>query len=213
MWIRFVYFTAFLGCIFVPLLVAGSTSILSDPRVQIAIGLGITWALVESSLDSRQFARNPLDLIWVITAILGAMGAFTLVVFVYVHRPELTASSVWVPAAGFGLAAAGLAIRYLAIRTLGEFFSHELKIADGHRIVETGLYRRVRHPSYLGFAMICFGVPLLFGSVSIFLFILFPILAAVTVRILIEEKILLDHFGEDYRAYQARTKRLLPFVW
>lgn len=187
--------------------------IFSDLRAQLAVGFGIVWASVEASIHPRQFARRWFDLVWVAAAVIGITAAFTSAIFEYARLPEMTTRAGWVAAVGIVIAIAGLIVRYNAIRTLGEFFSHELKISQNHRIVQDGLYRYIRHPSYTGFAMICLGVPLVFGAVQIFILLLIAMSVPLAIRILLEEQILIDYFGEQYREYQRRTKRLIPFVW
>ncbi len=213
MLVRAFYFAAYVACIFIPLLVGGGPSVFYDPRAQLAVVIGVVWAIVEASIHPRQFARRWSDLVWVAAAIVGITGAFTSAIFEYIHLPELTLRVSWVALVGLGLAIVGLFVRFAAIRTLGEFFSHELKILQNHRVVQKGLYQHLRHPSYTGFAMICLGIPLVFGAMQIFVIMLGGIAVGVVFRILIEEQILLDHFGDEYRAYQKRTKRLIPFVW
>ena len=210
---RFVYFAAFLACIFIPLLIGGGLGIFSDKRAQIAAAFGLAWATVESSIHPSQFAQRGSDRVWVAAVIIGITGAFTVAVFEYIHNPELTNLAESVLMLGLSMMVAGLIVRYLAIRTLGEFFNHELKISQNHRIIQNGLYHHMRHPSYTGFALICLGISLAFGSIQVFAMLFVSIAIALTLRILSEEQVLLDYFGDDYRAYQKRTKRLIPFVW
>ncbi len=213
MFIRLLYFLAFAACIFISLLIGGGIAVFGDPRAQIAIAFGIAWAIVESSIPPHQFARKLFDVLWVAAAIASVMGAFTAVVFEYTRSAAMAMRADWVAAVGLAMAVVGLIIRFVAMRTLGEFFSHELKITENHRIVQNGLYRYLRHPSYTGFALICFGIPLVFGAVEVFAMLVGGVSVALAGRILMEEQILLNHFGDEYRAYQKRTKRLIPFVW
>ncbi|KDQ51226.1 hypothetical protein JAAARDRAFT_81522 [Jaapia argillacea MUCL 33604] len=55
---------------------------------------------------------------------------------------------------GFILATSGGLLRYWCYRTLGRFFTFELSIRPGHRLVTDGPYSVVRHPSYAG-ALLC----------------------------------------------------------
>jgi protein-S-isoprenylcysteine O-methyltransferase Ste14 len=65
---------------------------------------------------------------------------------------------------GIVFMAVGIAVRQWAIATLGRFFSTHLRVVEGHRIVDVGLYRYVRHPSYTGALIIMLGVGLAGGS-------------------------------------------------
>jgi len=80
------------------------------------------------------------------------------------------------------------------------------------RVITTGVYSFVRHPLYLGCALMMFGAPLLLGSVyGLIISAVGSLLIAG--RIMGEEKMLLDEL-EGYEAYQKKVKyRLIPFIW
>jgi len=106
----------------------------------------------------------------------------------------------------------GGALRLWPVFVLGERFSGLVAIQPGHRLVTTGLYRRIRHPSYLGLLLNSLGWGLAFRSgIGIVLTALLvpPLLA----RISAEEKLLHVHFGDAYESYRARTARLLPGLY
>lgn len=107
----------------------------------------------------------------------------------------------------------GVAVRWQAVRTLGRFFTMNVAIRTGHEIVERGLYRWVRHPSYSGLLLSCLGVGIGLGNwASVMLALGGPALV-VLYRICIEERILCESFPEEYPAYMRRTKRLVPGVY
>jgi protein-S-isoprenylcysteine O-methyltransferase Ste14 len=114
----------------------------------------------------------------------------------------------------FGLAvfALGTALRVATMLALGRMFSLRVSVEEDHRLVTTGLYRRVRHPSYTSVVVLCVGIAFVFRSW--FWALLIPAMFyGLTRRMATEERFLLAHFGEDYRAYMARTKRLLPGIY
>jgi protein-S-isoprenylcysteine O-methyltransferase Ste14 len=114
--------------------------------------------------------------------------------------------------AGLGLMAAGLAFRYWAIRTLGRYFAPDVSLEAGHRLVEAGPYRLVRHPSYTGTFITILGYGLaLTNWLSLGIMLVIPGLAY-AFRIHVEERALLAAFGESYRAYMRRTRRIIPFI-
>lgn len=114
---------------------------------------------------------------------------------------------------GIAIVFAGLMIRLAAIRSLAEHFTYTVKIVDDHRLVTSGIYRHVRHPAYLGQAMIFLGCGVAFSNWISILALCIPTLVAAYYRIAVEEKVLLEHFGENYREYMGRTKRLVPWVY
>lgn len=116
------------------------------------------------------------------------------------------------PWIGAGIFAFGTGFRWWAINHLGRFFSVDVAIANDHRVVDTGPYRFVRHPSYTGLLMQCAGLAVALGTLSSILIIVLPTFLALFYRIHVEEKALLHSLGEDYTAYTRRTKRLIPGV-
>lgn len=107
----------------------------------------------------------------------------------------------------------GLALRWYAIIHLGRFFTVDVAIAEGHRVIDTGPYRFVRHPSYAGALLAFAGLGLLTGNaISVALFLV-PTCAAYVYRIHVEERALRAGIGEPYVKYSARTARLIPGVF
>lgn len=107
----------------------------------------------------------------------------------------------------------GLAIRYWAAKTLGEFYTRTLRILDEHSVVQAGPYCIIRHPGYLGTLLIGAGFGLAVSNWIVFSILLITELAAKLYRIRVEEKMLQDALEEPYKAYSANTWRLVPFVY
>ena len=114
---------------------------------------------------------------------------------------------------GLGLLVLGLVVRWSAILTLGRFFNTKVAIQVGHRIVRSGLYRSVRHPSYSGLLLAFAGLGIALGSWLSLGAVLIPVAAAVVYRIRVEEGALVETFGEQYIDYCQTTKRLIPWVY
>jgi protein-S-isoprenylcysteine O-methyltransferase Ste14 len=114
---------------------------------------------------------------------------------------------------GMALGLAGFAVRMIAKRTLGRFFTVRVQLQDHHEVVDTGIYGAVRHPLYLGFILEWLAPPLILGSPAGFLFTTLWIVIGVLHRIPHEEALLTEGLGDEYRAYMGRTKRLIPGVW
>lgn len=113
---------------------------------------------------------------------------------------------------GVALFAFGGALRLWSVFALGRHFSILVSIQQDHELITTGIYRKVRNPSYLGWLIAEFGWALAFRSVLgiIFTALWFIPLAA---RMKAEERLLTEHFGEEYVKYQAQSWRLLPGVY
>ncbi|MDB5211981.1 MAG: isoprenylcysteine carboxylmethyltransferase family protein [Sediminibacterium sp.] len=115
-------------------------------------------------------------------------------------------------AIGILMVVTGISFRAWAVRSLGKYFTATVQIKDDHRLVKTGPYHIVRHPSYTGafLALIAGGVIL--ESLAGFIISCIAMIIAYYVRIGIEEKELIARFGNDYLAYKRETKMIIPYV-
>ena len=103
-------------------------------------------------------------------------------------------------------------LRIGPVFVLGSRFSGLVAIQPGHTLVTGGMYRWIRHPSYLGLLLIMLGWGLAFrAGVGIVLTVL--IVPPLIARIRSEERLLASHFGDEYAAYRARTARLIPGIY
>ena len=109
--------------------------------------------------------------------------------------------------------AASLWLFFRVHKELGSNWSDSLEVREKHVLVTHGLYRYVRHPMYTAFFMWAVAQLLLLpnwiagpagivGFGTLFLF-----------RVGKEEQMMLDTFGEEYRAYMRRTARLIPGIY
>lgn len=114
--------------------------------------------------------------------------------------------------AGIILFVIGVAIRMVGKMTLGRFYSYGLVIKRDHKLVTHGIYRYVRHPIMLAAIIYSVAIPLslmsMTGSV-----IMLGLIPFIVYRIGIEESMLLDRFGDEYRDYMKRTKRMIPYIY
>jgi protein-S-isoprenylcysteine O-methyltransferase Ste14 len=78
-------------------------------------------------------------------------------------------------------------------------------------LVTSGPYAYVRHPLYAGAILGLFGSALTGSMVAVVMFMISIVFCLR--RIHKEERVMLSLFPGQYPAYQARTKRLIPFVW
>jgi protein-S-isoprenylcysteine O-methyltransferase Ste14 len=119
----------------------------------------------------------------------------------------------WLRPASVTVLAAGLAIRWTAIITLGKSFSANVAVHESQKVHRTGLYRVVRHPSYLGLLLILVAIGLHSRNWMSFAVVLLPTTAALLYRIHVEEAALNQALGDEYAAYSRVTKRLVPGVF
>jgi len=107
----------------------------------------------------------------------------------------------------------GLFLRYWSINILGKYFRTTVEVEESQKIVEKGPYKFIRHPSYSGIILFCIGYGLAVQNwLSLIIAISLPTIALLY-RIKIEEEALVKGIGNDYEAYQKKTKKLIPGIW
>jgi protein-S-isoprenylcysteine O-methyltransferase Ste14 len=105
-------------------------------------------------------------------------------------------------------------IIFLVAKSENKFFSTVVRIQKdrGHTVCETGIYRVVRHPGYLGMIISTMALPFLLGS----LWSIAPTFLAIIllcIRTILEDKILKDELT-GYLEYTQKTRyKLVPWVW
>jgi protein-S-isoprenylcysteine O-methyltransferase Ste14 len=113
---------------------------------------------------------------------------------------------------GLTLAVLGLGLIFWSGLALGRFYSLEVTLQEGHRLITHGPYRFIRHPRYLGIAVMGIGLSLLFCS-WIGLALTALAMAIVLFRIRDEEALMHREFGAEWEAYCRKTSRLMPYLW
>jgi len=126
---------------------------------------------------------------------------------------NMPGSYSWLRPLAFGILVIGLVIRAVAIFTLGKAFSANVAMRAGQTLQRRGLYRLVRHPSYLGLELILLAFALHTRTWVCFAVVLIPPTLALLYRIHVEESALQLAFGADYEDYSRSTKRLIPGVY
>jgi protein-S-isoprenylcysteine O-methyltransferase len=165
------------------------------------------WKRAKSSAASRD--RHSLRAIWLVTLVAIALGIFA------AYRVPTWAMPLPKIIFRFGLSllVLGLLLRWYSIIHLGRFFTVNVAIAKDHQLVESGPYHFIRHPSYTGSLLAALGFSLSIHNWASLLIVFVPIAAVTLWRIHIEEQALSSTFGQAYRDYACRTKRLIPWVY
>jgi protein-S-isoprenylcysteine O-methyltransferase Ste14 len=120
-------------------------------------------------------------------------------------------------ASGIILLLIGGALRIISRSTLmkagfGLLNSSRLQIVENQRLVTDGIYRHIRHPLYLGEITRNIGIPLILSSVYGFAIVFIGNLFLL-LRIPIEERMLIEEFGQEYEEYMKKTKKLIPYIY
>jgi protein-S-isoprenylcysteine O-methyltransferase Ste14 len=146
-----------------------------------------------------------------VVANLAASGLFFLALLMYSGSSE---ASMALPLALSGclLALAGAALVRRSRAALGPAWSFVPKADQGTGLVTTGPYRLVRHPIYLGLALLAMGEALAFGSWPALVIALLGMVPTFAWRARAEEKLLSRTFGERYAVYRQQTKMIIPYL-
>jgi protein-S-isoprenylcysteine O-methyltransferase Ste14 len=126
---------------------------------------------------------------------------------------RIQTGSNFIAISGLALLLTGVAFRWVAIYTLGKYFTGTVLIKEDHRLVRTGLYKHLRHPAYTGALVAHLGLGLSFSNWFSLSLSFIPYVVAAMYRMSVEEQALRQAFGEEYITYSRNTKRLIPKVY
>jgi protein-S-isoprenylcysteine O-methyltransferase Ste14 len=113
---------------------------------------------------------------------------------------------------GAALGLCSIPLLYWTLSSLGKNLTDTVAIRANHTLVTRGPYRWVRHPYYVSLLLLVCGTSLLaanwfIGVTGLLVFVLLAI------RTSIEERNLVERFGEEYRLYMKRTGHFVPRFW
>jgi protein-S-isoprenylcysteine O-methyltransferase Ste14 len=95
---------------------------------------------------------------------------------------------------------------------LGRNWSISLEIREQHALVQTGVYRLIRHPMYSSFFLLSLAQMLLLPNWFAGASGLLGVAVLYAFRVRQEERMMLEYFGNDYLGYREHTKRLIPWI-
>jgi protein-S-isoprenylcysteine O-methyltransferase Ste14 len=157
-------------------------------------------------------ARGPREQALLLVSLTG-LGILPLL-YVATHFPRFAdypfrPAQAWL---GVLAALAALVMFRLTHRALGRNWSISLDVREGHRLVTEGIYGQVRHPMYTAFWLWAVAQALLLPNWVAGLSGLIGFGTLYFLRVGQEERLMIDTFGDAYRAYMARTGRLIPRI-
>lgn len=103
-------------------------------------------------------------------------------------------------------------IQVISFKELGNSYAQDIVILKEHKLIESGIYKYIRHPQYLSQFLSDLG-----AGIALLSFVIIPIVILVELplfimRAFLEEKILLKHFKENFVAYKKKSKFMIPFI-
>lgn len=95
---------------------------------------------------------------------------------------------------------------------LGQQYSFNLTLQEGHKLITDGPFSYIRHPRYLGLILWVLGVSFIYLSIAglVMTGVLTLLLAW---RIYDEENLLQQEFGQQWTNYSQQTKRIIPLIY
>ena len=101
---------------------------------------------------------------------------------------------------------------YVVVMSQNAYLSRNIRVQEGQKVIDTGLYSIVRHPMYTATVFLFLSIPIILGSFyAFFVFLPYPFLIAI--RIKNEEEVLAKSLL-GYQEYQKKVKyKLIPFIF
>lgn len=188
-----------------------------DPKIIIIIAVAYLYGFFEVFMNLRQRGKGKITLsgdkgsLWLLYGLitLGYALSFSIGATktgrIYPWNTFFTI--------GMALIILGLMLRVYSILTLKQYFTYSVAKVENQKIIETGLYKFVRHPGYLGQLIIFTGISTSLSNWLSLLAMLIPITLGYLYRIKVEESFMIEQLGEDYLHYQERTDRIIPMIY
>lgn len=151
--------------------------------------------------------KRSLLLFWITIPLSLSAGFFT------AKYGDWSTQNIWTAIAGLSLFLIGIIIRWISILQLRKEFTVDVSVGENHQLKKNGIYKRLRHPSYSGLLMICYGLSISMNSLSSMLVICIPITLVLLYRIKTEESLLLKEFGSAYRDYMLTSHKIIPGIY
>ena len=185
----------FMGLLFIPMLIAGIILMIKNPK------------LLKERLDVKEKEREQKEVI-LLSGLMFLLGFITSGLnyrFTWIIIPDI----VVIISSGLFILAY---ILYAEVLRENTYLSRTIKVQENQKVIDTGLYKFVRHPMYTITILLFLTMPLILGSViSFIIFLAYPFI--IIKRIINEEKVLEKELN-GYKEYKKKVKyRLIPFIW
>jgi len=164
--------------------------------------------LTSGVADAKDKDKSTLNMLWIVIILSIVMANIVR----YNSRFPIS-DSIIIYYVGAFLVTLGIVLRFLIIRNLGRYFTVDVSIRENHQIKKDGFYKLVRHPSYAASLLTFLGFGLYLNNWLSLIVAFLPAFFAFSYRILIEEKALIQQFGQAYLDYIKSTYKLIPYIY
>jgi protein-S-isoprenylcysteine O-methyltransferase Ste14 len=148
--------------------------------------------------------------------VIRVIGFFALMIFLVMYflgANRIDAFSFplsgWLRWTGFALGVVAVIFWTWTQVTLDTQWSAQLQLTKDHHLITTGPYALIRHPLYAGIFGWCVALPLLTAN-WIFVAVCVLSILGLLWRVPKEEQMMIEAFGDEYKAYMQRTGRFFP---
>jgi len=185
----------FMGVLFIPMFIAGIIMIIKSPN------------LLRSRLDAKEKEKEQKQVV-LLSALMFIVGFIIAGLnhrFNWIQIPDIV-----VIIASFLFLISYL--MYAEVLRENAYLSRTIKVQENQKVIDTGLYRIIRHPMYSATILLFLSMPLILGSIiSFIIFLIYPF---IIVKRIINEEQVLEKELKGYKEYKKKVKyRLIPFIW
>ncbi len=168
--------------------------------------------LTSTETDQKGKDKSSLTILWII--IISSITLSNLIANIHFDTFSLAITDkAWIVYLGLLLIFAGIFGRWIIIKSLGKYFTVDVTIREDHQIKKDGFYSVLRHPSYAASLLTFLGLGLYLNNWVAFAVAVIPPFLAFSYRISVEEKALIEQFGQEYLDYKKQTKKLIPYIY
>lgn len=185
----------FIGLLFIPMFIAGFILMFKNPM------------LLKSRLDINEKEQEQKQVI-LLSGIMFLLG-FIIAGLNY-RFSWITISNVIVIIASILFIISYML--YAEVLRENTYLSRTIKVEDNQKVVDTGLYKIIKHPMYSITIILFLTIPLILGSIiSFIIFLIYPFIISKRIN---NEEIVLEKELKGYREYKKKVKyKLIPFIW
>jgi protein-S-isoprenylcysteine O-methyltransferase Ste14 len=143
----------------------------------------------------------------------GFLAVFFAPPLEWFYLPPVLPRTLPLQTAGLVLILASVCLRIWARSHIRGLYTGHVEIQKDHQLVQSGPYRLIRHPGYSGFLLMALGMAIGYSSWIGLAAIPLLLLPGLAYRMHVEERLLIEQFGDAYREYARHSKKLIPGVW